>query len=413
MVDLEPSLAALAEPLPAAATERVVVFRYDKIGDLIVSSPVFRAIKAAHPNAAIVLVCSSYNRSVLENMPEIDRIVVYSSKAGWRDKLRFALALRRLKPTTTFVLSPNSDGYWLGWLSGARKRAGVIMSYRRMQRILAPVLLTASVVIDKARLNLATDRSFHQSEITLRLAAACGFPRPRTVHQSAPTSAADQSWAARWGASTGPRILLHLGVTWKACGLDEAAMVALVERIYADFPDASVLLTAGPAEASYRDAFSSRFPDVLEISPQILASPDRLPRALLFSDLSFGCWSALIASATVVVTPDTGAVHLASAHQRPVVAVYAPDRFHSMTSMFGPWEVPHRALRGGEAGAVSAEVLTSLRALLDEVVVPVADAPVREVALADIVVPEVVAAEAALPEIGLAGLALAGGGISP
>ncbi len=384
MFDLTKSIAALTETISLSAPERVVVFRYDKIGDLIVSSPLFRAIKEKQPNAYVVLVCSPYNCAVLENMPEIDLIVAYDPKAAWRDKLRFAWALRRLKPTSAFVLSPSSGGHWMGWLSGAAIRAGLILSYRRMQRFFAPMLLTTYEVIDRDKLNQRPDSAQHQSAITLRLAARCGFPRPAVVAQSVPTTEAARAWAARITQTfENPqrRILLHLGATWRGCGLSEEHLVALAGRIHADFSDTTLLITAGPADASYLAAMRANFPEIVGEEPHIFASPNLYPRALLFSGLSFGVWSALIESAAVVVTPDTGAVHLASAHRRPVVAVYAPERFNAMTSLFGPWETPCRTLRGGGGcEALTAEILASIRALLappNSIVVQEKAAPYR------------------------------------
>ena len=321
----------------------VVVFRYDKIGDMIVTSPLFTAIKAADPTASILLVASPYNRAVMEHAPEVDHIVVYDPKASWRDRLGFAWALRALKPRAAFVLSPGSHGAWLGWFSGATERGGMIMSYRRLQRLLAPLLLTAVDVIDKKNLERHPDRHFHQSEVALRLAERCGIPRPTTIGQSAPASADAQHWAATLEALP-IRLVVHLGATWRACGLGENHIAGLIKSLNTHFPNASLLLTAGPADQEYRKALDSLPPS---------------PRTTLLEPLTFDRWSAVIATAAVVVTPDTGAVHLASAHHRPVVAVYAPDRFNAMTSLFGPWDVPYRTLRGGGAPEVLTEAIVS------------------------------------------------------
>jgi len=346
MPDISAAIAALSAQLPHAAGEVVVVFRTDKIGDLLVTSPLFRAIKAARPDAYVILIASPYNQAVLANMPQIDRIVAYDDRADWRQKLRFASALRRLHPACVLVMSPGSDGYWMARLSGARRRAGVVMSYRQMQRLTAPLLLNAVEVIHRKRLDRTPDRHFHVSDIALRLAARCGFPRPADVSQSAPTSAAERAWAAGI-AGPGPRIVLHLGETWRACGLDEAAMITLVARIGTAFPTAHLLLTAGPADQAYGRALHNT-----------------AGAATLFSGLSLGHWSALIESADLVVTPDTGAVHLASAHRRPVVAVYAPHRFNAMTSLFGPWQTPYRTLRGGgDVTALQDAILAAMAAL--------------------------------------------------
>ncbi|HQT47738.1 MAG: hypothetical protein B7X08_06655 [Acidocella sp. 20-63-7] len=352
----------------STAAERVVVFRYDKVGDLIVTSPLFRAIKEHRPDAHVTLVCSPYNRMVLENLPEIDQILVYDPQSGWRDKFRFMLTLRSLKPTTAFVLSPDPGGYWLGWLSGARRRAGVIMSYRRLQRMFAPLLLTETEVIHRNVLDRGTDRTYHQSEVALRLAARFGFARPADIAQRAPVPQGAREWVTRntyAPALPQRRILLHLGATWRSCGLSEEYIPLLVQRIHDSIPGAALLLTAGPAEPSYFAAMRSEFSKITQADPLLLASPARYPRAILCSGLSLSAWSALIESASLVVTPDTGAVHFASAHRRPVVAVYAPKRYHAMTSLFGPWETTYRTLRGeGSPEGLCAEILNAIHDLL-------------------------------------------------
>ena len=346
MINLTAAIAALSAPLPATASEVVVVFRTDKIGDLLVTSPLFRAIKASRPQAYVILIAAPYNCEVLANMPEIDRIISFDEHASFGEKFRFALALRARKPSAVFVMSPKPDGYWMARLSGARQRAGVVMSYHTMQLITAPLLLNAFTVISRAKLDRNPDRRFHVAEIALRLAARCGFPRPANVALSAPTTQAERKWAA--DAAPMPRIVLHLGGTWGVCGLNETALADLAARIEAEFPAATLVMTAGPADQSYCEAMRARLPD-----------------ALVFSGLSFGHWNALIESADLVVTPDTGAVHLASAHQRPVVAVYVDGRHNAMTSLFGPWETPYRTLRGGAVSQrLQSEIITAMHQLI-------------------------------------------------
>ncbi len=346
MPNLSEAIAEL-RALPIATREVVVVFRTDKIGDLIVTTPLIRAIKAHSPEAYVLLVASPYNQAVLANMPEIDRIVAFDDRAGWRQKLAFASALRSLKPHAMFVMSPKPDGYWIARFTGATWRGGVVMNYHTMQRLTAPLLLNAVSIINRAKLDRTPDRRCHVSEIALNLAARGGYPRPADITLSAPTSADDRAWAAI--AAPGHPILLHLGGTWGVCGLNPLALAALAQRITTTFPQKQLVMTAGPADQEYADSISAALPD-----------------AALFTALPFGQWNALIERAALVVTPDTGAVHLASAHQRPVVAVYVDSRHNAMTSLFGPWQTPYRTLRGGaDAAALQDAIIKAMAELAD------------------------------------------------
>jgi ADP-heptose:LPS heptosyltransferase len=345
----------------------VVVFRYDKIGDMIVTTPLFRAIKLSRPSAHITLVCSQYNRGVVEGLDEIDRIVVYDQNASLREKCGFALALRELRPSATFVMSPDEDGLILAWLSGARRRAGAIMSYRLLARFLAPLLLTDYLVVDRTRLNRAQDRSFHLAEVALKLAERLGYQRPADIGYVLPARPQEALWAAQWTGGAhlpGKPIILHVGATWQRCGIAPSAIHTLVNRLYTAFPQYPIFVTAGPGDRENLEVLRADFNQALSTAPTVLASPTLYPRALLFSDLSFAQWSELIACACVVVAPDTGAVHLASARRRPVVAVYAPERFNRMSSMFGPWGVPFEAIPGGAAEELIPRIEKATRSLI-------------------------------------------------
>jgi ADP-heptose:LPS heptosyltransferase len=334
------------------------VFRYDKIGDLVATSPLIRALAAHRPEGRLVLVASPYNAAVLQHMPEIYRIVLYDERASYADKLRFARALRRLKPESAFVMSPGADGYLLARLSGARQRAGVVMSYRHLQRLSAPLLLSHYEIIHRRRLDKRPDSSSHVAEMSLRLAGKFGIAHPADIGLHAPLSAKERDWAAEAldGADARQRVLLHLGCTWHECGLDEQGLVALAGDLLAALPQHRLIITAGPADQSQGQAMRTALPALCAEG-----------RAVLFNGLGFAAWNAVIASCCLVITPDTGAVHLGSAHRKQVVAVYNPSRFNAMPSLYGPWQVPHRSLRGHADGpGIRAEVVKAVLELLAE-----------------------------------------------
>ncbi len=61
--------------------ERVIVIRqHDQLGDLLLSTPAFRAIRQSLPQARITVVARQYTYRVLEHHPDIDRILVFPEK---------------------------------------------------------------------------------------------------------------------------------------------------------------------------------------------------------------------------------------------------------------------------------------------------------------------------------------------
>ena len=55
---------------------KILVFRTDKIGDLVNTSSFLKSLKSYYVNSEITLVCSNYNRPIAESYKFIDKIVV-------------------------------------------------------------------------------------------------------------------------------------------------------------------------------------------------------------------------------------------------------------------------------------------------------------------------------------------------
>jgi ADP-heptose:LPS heptosyltransferase len=57
-------------------TKKVLFFRYDRIGDMIITTPVFRELKLFLPQVEISVLASKINQSVLKNNPYVDHIFI-------------------------------------------------------------------------------------------------------------------------------------------------------------------------------------------------------------------------------------------------------------------------------------------------------------------------------------------------
>ena len=62
-----------------AKAKKILFFRYDRIGDMIVTTPVFRELKLANPNVHITVLASNANKDVLTNNPYIDSVETTNS----------------------------------------------------------------------------------------------------------------------------------------------------------------------------------------------------------------------------------------------------------------------------------------------------------------------------------------------
>jgi len=55
--------------------QSVLFLRYDRIGDMVITTPVFRELKLAYPHISITVLASKINKGVLLNNPYVDHII--------------------------------------------------------------------------------------------------------------------------------------------------------------------------------------------------------------------------------------------------------------------------------------------------------------------------------------------------
>ncbi len=82
--------------------KKILVVRFSSIGDLVLTSPVYRCLKAKYPNAEVHVVVKKKLSSVLEHNPYIDQIIPLE------DSL-FALAAKLRKEKYDFVIDLHNN----------------------------------------------------------------------------------------------------------------------------------------------------------------------------------------------------------------------------------------------------------------------------------------------------------------
>ena len=111
---------------------KILVVRRDNIGDLVLTTPVFRALRARYPDARIEALVNSYNAPVLENHPDLDAVYAYikskhrdagTAVGGWLERLRQILGLRESRYDLVLVPRPGyhpreirlarTSSYWI------------------------------------------------------------------------------------------------------------------------------------------------------------------------------------------------------------------------------------------------------------------------------------------------------------
>lgn len=315
------------KPLPLEALERILVVRSDHIGDLVLSTPFLRRLRAGAPQARITALVPPAAAEVLSSSSLVDRVVAKEPAAGG-----FDLAL---------ALAPRTASYKTVHRTGARYRAGYVYRNR-------PLVWLGSLAWLTHRAVLRVDphgEVAHEIEQLDTFADLLGLPmRPAELEF---TPAPEESLAAvnLLKGKKEPVIVLHMGVRWFTGSWQVEHLALLADRLG---ESSSVVVTAGPAEGDLAKHLK-------ELRPELA----------IHDDLDLGTWAALLGRAQLLVSCDTGAVHLAAAQGTPAVVAYEPLTYNLCTQQWAPWRVPFRAVAKGEPHTCLARLGSAGKELLD------------------------------------------------
>jgi ADP-heptose:LPS heptosyltransferase len=305
----------------SAPPARILLLRLERIGDLLMSAGAIEAVRTYAPEARIDLVVGSWNAEVAGRLRGID--AVETLDAPWLARGApggggLALAQRAWRwRSRRYDLAINFEGdirsHALMALSGAPRRVGFAMAG-------GGPLLTRVVphrVDEHTALNAA------------RLVAAA-FQAPAPSAPFAFRFEVPAAAAAEARRLTGPHpryIVVHASGGRAIKQWDPDRFAAAATQI-ARALGAAIVLTGAPGDQPLADRVRGSIPSDLPVV-------DLTGRAPLIP------LAGVLAAARLVLTGDTGPMHLAAAVGAPVVAVFGP----SMPWRYGPYATRHRIVR--------------------------------------------------------------------
>lgn len=307
---------------PMGAPRRILLLRLERIGDLLMSLGAIRAVRRAAPDARIDLVVGSWNAPVARLLPEVDDVETLD--APWLARsgggsMRELLARASHWRARAYDLAINFEGdirsNLLPWIAGSARRVGFVHAGG------GPLL--TDVVPHDSRRHVAdgglrlVERAFDMPAGTLS-SFASGTDAWR-LSVPAPARAAARHMLESTLPGGGPIVAVHVGAgravkQWPPERFGDAA--AMLARD----PGARILFTGAPEETALANAAMAR---ARELGATAASTSGGTDLVLL---------AAVLEQCRMLVTGDTGPMHLASAVGTPLVAIFGP----SMPWRYGP-----------------------------------------------------------------------------
>lgn len=108
--------------------KRILLLRHDRIGDMTLSTPIFKALKKSYPDAKITVMSSESNKEILLNNPYVDEILIYRGLRNFVKEIR----MMKFDLAIDLFLTHELKQAFLIYLSGAKYRLGFKDSGREM-----------------------------------------------------------------------------------------------------------------------------------------------------------------------------------------------------------------------------------------------------------------------------------------
>jgi heptosyltransferase-2 len=279
------------------------------IGDAVMCEPALRGLRSLFPEAEVTMLAKPAVAELFRAAPELSRVLVYEDRgthAGLSGKWALAGLLRRHGFDLAVLFQNAFESAFIAWLAGIRERYG----YATDGRVF---FLTNPVAVPAHR------HSVHQVEYYWNLLKPLGLsgraPLPTLYVTAEEGDAVDARLAAIERGASDVVIGINPGSTYgraKRWSPERFAEVAqrLAEQVERDEGRAVVVAILG---AKGEESLGQ------DIASRIKARSVVLSGATTIRELM-----AVVKRCRILITNDTGPMHVAAAFGVPVVAVFGP-----------------------------------------------------------------------------------------
>jgi len=316
---------------------RILIVRLSALGDIVHALPVLAAIKQAIPDAqvdwlveenyaAMLALATGLNRRVIvraKSASETPEAIAFTSGGGY---LRATRYLRAERYDVALDLQGLLKSAVWARVSGARRVIGFDRAHLREE--LAASFYSESVVPNRPTGQQANGPSGdHVIQKNLSILSALQIAPAAPELRLQPIATPEMVKAIQAAGGSNGYIVINPGAAWpnKCWPPDRFGAVANALR---DRTGLHSLVTWGPKERALADAVSQASGGAATPAP---------PTSV--SDLA-----ALMQSAALAISGDTGPLHIAAAVGTPIVGLFGPTR----PERNGPWEPRDEVLSRSE-----------------------------------------------------------------
>ncbi|MFA5118007.1 MAG: glycosyltransferase family 9 protein [Candidatus Omnitrophota bacterium] len=296
--------------------KRIVVFRNDRFGEFLLIIPALEALKRMYPGASLTVVAHPSVQALARIIPGINAVIAWENrKHRFVEIIKFAFELRRGHFDLAVIFNPMKESHLVTFLAGISERLG----YRRKWG----ALLTKSLT-DTRDSGLK-----HEVESNCELLQCLGaVPKDHRLSLELEERLINDFLKEYPFAGSGNLVVIHPWTSDPVKQWPPENFSALVEMI-GEKLDVTTVLIGGEQE---------RLKDFTWKTNSRQKIIDLTGKTTLVQ------LAALLKKSRLLVSADSGPVHLAASVGTPVIALFRNDIPGKSPRRWGPWGKNNRVI---------------------------------------------------------------------
>lgn len=292
---------------------RILIVRTDRIGDVLLSTPVIKALRQKYPQAYISMMVSPYARDIVEGNPYLDEVIIYDKDIkhkSWMRSLKFASRLKKRKFDLAVILHPTNRVHLLIFLAGIPRRLGYNRKFGFLNNLV--------------KAHTKQEGLKHEAEYNLDLLCDLGV-NGNAQELFMPTRPESEQWVKDLFAShsikeTDKLLAINPGAScpskiWPASNFAQAS------EILARRHNFKILVVSGPKDIPLANMIAHKIGD----------------KAInLSGKTSVNQLASILKRCVLFISNDSGPVHIASSLGIPVISIFGRNQPGLSPRRWGP-----------------------------------------------------------------------------
>jgi lipopolysaccharide heptosyltransferase II len=266
---------------------RILIVNANWLGDVLFSTPALRALRKKFPEAHLACLAPARCAEVLRGNPHLDEVILCTDRdtvLSWPEFARVAWKLRKKRFDTVLFFHRSKTKALLARLAGIPERIGA-----------------------------RSASGLHRTDETLGMLASLGIPDDGRAPEFIPSEEARSRSAALLAeagmAGNDPFVVVHAGGNWDLKRWPAAHFTEWMRLFLEHFPH-KVILCGTAAESALCDEIRRPF-DVRRV-------------VSLCGRTTLGELAAVLGRAELLLSNDSGPIHLAASQRTPLVGLFGP-----------------------------------------------------------------------------------------